>query len=211
MKRASLVGIAIALGAVSLCAQSGSVAPAEQNRQQPVNPLTSNNPPAGSLVRKQHARRVRVQSRQQFVFAGPRPSGCPVGLRALQGSGAGLVKVRGSFAPGPQVPTQHIHFVVADPHATGARVRVFGHSDREHLEQTRLSNFEMHELGRTVDVTLSAENDTEAAADLVLPGFTSVQSIELESITYQDGSIWNLGTGQSCQIAPDPLMLIADR
>lgn len=213
MKRAAIVGISLALEAVSLVGQSGSGSAPAQNQP---NPFEGNGSPP-SLVRKfvqqQVGRSPRVvQNPQSFVFTVPRTSDCPVALHALQGSGRGLLRAkkdRGNF--GSVSPTQHIHFAVADPNATRARVQVFGHSDRKRFEQTQLSNFEMGELGRTLDVTLSPENDGAVAADLVLPGFTSVKSIRLESITYEDGSTWSLGTGQSCQIAPDRLMLVADR
>ncbi len=58
-------------------------------------------------------------------------------------------------------------------------------------------------------VTFHPEDATSVAAELVLPGFTSVGSVELLSITYQDGSTWSLAKGEACRVVPDRLMLVA--
>jgi hypothetical protein len=33
----------------------------------------------------------------------------------------------------------------------------------------------------------------------------------LESLTYKDGSTWTVAGRQACRVAPDPMMLVADR
>jgi len=48
-------------------------------------------------------------------------------------------------------------------------------------------------------------------ADLWLPGFTSVTSIELMEVTYADGSAWKISGSNVCRVQPNPLMLITER
>lgn len=220
MKRLALLGISLVFASISLVAQSGPTTTPGQN-QQPVNPFASDSRSSPSLMKKFTQQRAArqpqvVENEQSFVLMGPRTTGCPAALRALQGSGRGLLSVRnprGNVDPLPAVPTQRIHLIVASlnaMNATHVRVMIFGHSDQKRLEQTQLTNMPKYELSRTLDVTLAPDQDSKQAADLVLPGFTAVKLIQLESITYTDGSTWT-GVSQACQIVPDQLMLVADR
>jgi hypothetical protein len=140
-------------------------------------------------------------------------SSCPVSLHALQGTGSGLLAVRNADpVPGP---LQHIHLVLGNGNASRpvtAKIIVRGLSDKSRtLLSTQLSNAERFDNTRTLYVTFTPENGNDVAADLALPGFTSVSSIRLESIGYADGSTWKIATGQVCRVVPDPLMLVADR
>ena len=117
-------------------------------------------------------------------------------------------------------PSQRVHLILGNPRSaavTGAKVKVFGLSGKNRLERTSdhsldLTNREgASDLTRTLYVTFAPEGDKDVATDLVLPGFTSVQSVELESITYTDGSTWTVAGQQACHVAPDPIMLVADR
>ena len=45
--------------------------------------------------------------------------------------------------------------------------------------------------------------------DLWMAGASSIRRIELKSLTYSDGSIWNESPHERCSIAPDPFVLVA--
>jgi hypothetical protein len=60
-------------------------------------------------------------------------------------------------------------------------------------------------------VVFNEESNRGVTGQLVLPGFTSVTLIELEEITYQNGTVWRIGDQKACSVAPDLLMLISDR
>jgi hypothetical protein len=45
--------------------------------------------------------------------------------------------------------------------------------------------------------------------DLSLSHFTAVTSIDLDSITYADGSTWRSASAGACSVVPDKRMLIA--
>lgn len=67
------------------------------------------------------------------------------------------------------------------------------------------------EAARDLTVRFSAGEDRSALADLWVPGMTAVESIELQSAEYSDGSIWKLAGGMACRVKPEPFMLIAGR
>jgi len=51
----------------------------------------------------------------------------------------------------------------------------------------------------------------EAAADVTVPGLSGVTTIELNSVTYADGSTWKLAGGSVCRSPIDGFMLIGNR
>jgi hypothetical protein len=192
MKCAAAVGLSLVLTLTPLAAQDKATPSPDQKNLQP----TTN-----------------------FTIVLPAVTSCPVSMHALQGSGSSLVAVRGTqrvtgFA-------QRIHLIVSDPKSTqvaAARVKVFGHSGKGRLEKASTSQ-ELSldtnpttgplEVTRTLEVTFVPEDAKDAATDLLLPGFTAVTSIQLESITYEDGTTWSMGRREACRVAPDPLMLVA--
>lgn len=142
---------------------------------------------------------------------------CPVNMQALQGTGRGLVVARDSKSPEktpPDQPAQRIHLILADGngrHIVQARVRARGLGGRARMEHTLTRSKEPKIASLTLDVRMHATEKGAAAGDLVLPGFTTVQTIELLALRFDDGSSWSALLQTSCSVTPDPLMLIADR
>lgn len=138
---------------------------------------------------------------------------CPVSLHAVQGSGSGLVAVRD--AQPAQGPSQRIRLVVNDakaPHMISARVLVSGLTGTNPLMMpARSARDQRPEVSRTLDIRFVPDEGNSVAADLVLPGFTSVRAISMQSIAYDDGSTWTVAANRACQVAPDPMMLVAGR
>ena len=154
------------------------------------------------------AQTVEHQSPNVFILG----AACPVSMHALQGSGGGLVAVHG--AKPMNGPAQRIHLILADgteKRVTRATVRVEGLSPRNRIANARESDGLTSDLTRTLDVTFALGDRNDETADLVLSGFTSVTSIELQSISYQDGSTWSVPGSRACRVAPDGFMLIADK
>jgi hypothetical protein len=162
---------------------------------------------------------------QEFSLSG---AACPIRMRALQGTGHGLVAVRDDHkAPVPECPldrvgtsdkcpssSQRIHLILANsPSKTYASATVFvrGLTPKGRIERADSGAAGPSEISKTLTVTFAPEDEKSMSADLVLPGFSSVTFVQLKSITYQDGSSWKMNgeLGQMCRVAPDPLMLIA--
>jgi hypothetical protein len=98
---------------------------------------------------------------------------------------------------------------------TGAKVTVHGTSAKWRTVPTAPGVDSSSDIKKTLDITFhpdataSVDDNEGTATDMVLSGFTSVQSITLDSLTYADGSIWTPRAGRSCRVVPDPLMLIS--
>ena len=153
---------------------------------------------------------------------------CPIAMHAKQGSGAGLVMVRkqkpdekdGGAWPAPK-PGQQIHLILgkmsggqfSDPsRIAGATVTVKGLSARDRARPAAdPSGNSPSDLRRTMNVTFVIENDGTISADLNLPGFTSVNSVKLDSVALKDGSTWTLDDLKTCVVTPDRMMLIANQ
>ena len=144
---------------------------------------------------------------------------CPVRMRALQGTGQGLLAVRDT--PRVEGPSQTIHLILVNPQSkkyAGAKVAIRGLAPKGKIVNaapgsTGPSSAGPAEIIKTLDVTFSPEDDKSVVADLVLPGFSAVTFVQLKSVTYQDGSSWKLDeqVAGMCRVAPDPLMLIANQ
>lgn len=153
----------------------------------------------------------RTQSSGNVAVFLPAPA-CPVSMRALQGFGTGLIAVRD--AKPADGPTQRVHLILSDASASrvvGAKIVVRGLSGKSQIVATLLASEERSDLTRTLDVRFAPEGDKDVATDLVLPGFTSVRSIQIDAINYKDGSSWAVAGRQACHVTPDPMMLVAGR
>jgi hypothetical protein len=63
-------------------------------------------------------------------------------------------------------------------------------------------------LSRTLTVKFQHDGDADFSGDFRLPGFAVLETIDLNSITYADGSIQNFDASV-CHVQPSPLMLVA--
>jgi hypothetical protein len=168
-----------------------------------------------TLAAQSSSASIRTRSKD---FAIVTSSNCPVNMRALQGSGYGLVQVRNNQQPGPSErppmnldqPAQRIHLILAigTSPAVSAKIEVRGLSPRSRAKNVSDATG-ASDLSKALDVEFAPEDSKSVAADLLLPGFTSVSSIEVVSVTYQDGSIWRVADHTACRVAPDPVMLVA--
>ncbi len=139
-------------------------------------------------------------------------SSCPVGMRALQGSGGGLVAVHGTQPQ--QGPTQRIHLILNNPKAgrvVSARITVRGLSAKSRTVETLANQGSPSDMTRSLEARFSPDSADSVATDLLLAGFTAVNSIELRSVTYADGSTWTVAAEQACRVTPSPMMLVSGR
>jgi hypothetical protein len=65
------------------------------------------------------------------------------------------------------------------------------------------------DLAKSVHVAMDVQRDGQASSDLSLSRFTSVTTVDLNSLTYADGSTWESETPGACSVAPDPFMLVS--
>jgi len=150
---------------------------------------------------------------------------CPVSMHAEHGSGGGLVithQSRSGHDPEPTQPSgpaQQIHLILGKPvlsssmsmgvRVASAKVTVRGTNGKWRTVPAGLAGDASSEMNKTLDVTFRVAENGQVSADMTLPGFTSVKSISLDSLTYSNGSTWIPANGRACRVAPDPLMLVS--
>jgi hypothetical protein len=131
---------------------------------------------------------------------------CPVSLRARQSAAALQREVSASR---PKGIAQLLHLTIPGAEAKRvmtASVTVHGSSGSPRMMEVAGTGSES-DAARTLEVRFRAGGG-EVSADLWAPGLTAVRSIDLNSVTYSDGSTWKLAAGSSCSSLVDGMMLI---
>jgi hypothetical protein len=192
MNRVAVASLAALLSSVTLAAQS----PASGQAQ-----LLIQNP--------QHDGQRTLKS---GVYVIPMSLGCPIYMHAQQRGNQKLLNAHEGKSVGV---AQRLRLTVANminPAAiTGVRVVVHGTSTNVHLVPTDIIMDGFSDAAKAFDLPFSLGQSEDASVNLLLRGFTSVQSIMLESVTYADGSSWSPSPSRTCRTAPDPLVLVSGR
>lgn len=188
MTRAALL-VAILLGPISLAAQNS-----------PAGPVTFG---LGG-------------SESRLTFQTEQASGCPINMRADQGvwNRDMLLVHKGDKERAHNSFGQKITVRLKDPQSVliaSATLRVRGLNGKNRMQEIPAGDRSRWNTVRTVQATFVEESDGEVSAELWLPGFTAVSSIELLAVSYSDGSAWKASGPNACRTQPNPLMLITSR
>jgi hypothetical protein len=135
--------------------------------------------------------------------------GCPVSLHAQHGADGNMLNVDKSR---PKGLAQLLHLTLINPDSrqiVKANLRIHGLSGKGRITQASAQN--NSDKVETLVVTFTPSRDKAVSGDLWVPGMTAVLSIDLNSVTYADGSTRSFSERELCRVAPDPLMLIAGR
>jgi len=149
-----------------------------------------------------------------YVIVPSDVTACPATMHARHEGGLHLrVLVKGAPVPEPGLHMVLTLTSLRSPQISRATVTVHGLSihglnGRWQLLQTGNAHGDSGEISKTLDAVFALGEDEAASTNLVLPGFTSVTSIELDSLSYTDGSTWKPAPHRACQVAPDPFMLV---
>jgi hypothetical protein len=139
-------------------------------------------------------------------------SPCPAVFKAQQGGMGDLVSVGPGKTPDAGV-SQRIHLsaaVMLDSRTVvSASVIVHGLTPQSRVMPVE-SRDDRAQASRRLEVSFNNRGAGESAADMTVRGFSAVFSIDVDSITYADGSTWKSGEGL-CRIVPDPMMLVSAR
>jgi hypothetical protein len=139
--------------------------------------------------------------------------GCPVDMRVRQRMGGGTVAVdkdgsrRQVFAQRLRLILNSVRQGEGDRKAVSATVMVHGTGAKARMQSLR-SGPVSNSMVRTFEVDLAHWDEPGVSGEFLLPGFTSASQVDLDSVTYEDGTTWKLSRNHSCRVAPDPLMLI---
>jgi hypothetical protein len=146
----------------------------------------------------------------------PVPSSCPVSLLAQQTAGGNMLAVKNGQSKGP---AQGLHLILTNRDSRQiilATVTVRGLTAKGRITHTlsdpaTVIQHDDSDAARTLAVTFAAGPNSAFFTDIRVPGLTAVNAIDLDSITYADGSTWKLSAGKTCRTVPDPAMLIVSR
>ncbi len=64
------------------------------------------------------------------------------------------------------------------------------------------------DLATTVEVALDVKGNGQASRDLSLSHFTAITAVDVNAITYADGSAWSSSSPGACSASPDLFMLV---
>jgi hypothetical protein len=184
MKRMGAALLAISLSAVTLPAQNAGVESSHSN-QQPVT-LTS----AATL---------------------PLPFACPVLMHAGHLADGSMVRTGTAHPSGIGQWLSLSLTSLENRQIAKATLTVHGLTPKAHVTQTLSARGGPDDSSQTFHLAFSSSSHQPALATLWVPGVSAVERIDIESVDYADGSIWKLSDGQSCQVKPDPYMLITSR
>jgi hypothetical protein len=155
----------------------------------------------------------------QVLSGGPRINGvplasesCPVQMNAQHERGL-TAKVATDKAP-PKGIGQQLHIALTNAKSeeiTGIKITVHGSTGKGSLLSARAAEANSPEATKTFDLKLTVGAKEDASTDLWVSGLTAVTHIDLDTVTYADGSNWRSSALETCQFRPDRAMLISSR
>jgi hypothetical protein len=138
-------------------------------------------------------------------------SGCPVAMRLNQAFSGGLREAgKGQSSPTysaklhlllSQIPRGKI--VAAS--AKTALVTVRGYDATPRFELVSPADAPLVKMMKIQFVPVNLKG---ATADFRVVGIVSASSLDIDSLTYADGSSWKPAQGQTCTVTPNPIVLI---
>jgi hypothetical protein len=153
------------------------------------------------------------QNKTQTVIVAVRPENgaCPVSVHAKQAGGGEMQRVDRAH---PKGGGQGVHLILTNPDSRqiiGAKVTVRGLTAKNRVLNTLSIQDDSSDAAKTLSLTFSADSGKEASTDIWVPGLTAIQSIDLNTLTYADGSTRQLSAGMTCRTIPDAVMLVGTR
>jgi hypothetical protein len=93
----------------------------------------------------------------------------------------------------------------------GAQITARGFDAKTRYSPAQYPRAASPDLTKTVDFDLTVKSKGNESTDLRLARFTAVTWIDLDSVTYADGSTWHASAGKTCRVVPDLMRLVSTR
>lgn len=156
--------------------------------------------------------KFKMDTQSGAIFVLPPASQCPVGMHARHAHDGEMVRVRHNEQASAGRHGQGIHLILdaskMGRHVSRATVTARGYSQRGRILDAKAGD-DAPDMSRTLDVQFSPEGEGAMGAEFFLPGFSSVTTVRLDNLTYDDGSTWKPENASMCRVAPDGFMLVA--
>ncbi|HLY41952.1 MAG TPA: hypothetical protein VKR52_12115 [Terracidiphilus sp.] len=166
--------------------------------------------PAQSTPKFQAPKNFNPQAQTNFgIMVVPGLGACPAVIHARHEPGLHAQRyVNGASKPEAPAMNLVVTLTASRAEITHASVAVHGLNGKTHLAQTDTLHAGQPDVSRALELSFVPDADQTVTSHLILPGFTSVSSIDVLSVTYADGSMWKPTEGRACRVAPDPFMLV---
>jgi hypothetical protein len=141
------------------------------------------------------------------------PAQCPVGMQVTHSGRFAERFAKSGPADDvvPSIPEQRIDLKMINllPHEivnADITARGFSHNWRVIFIADTPGGRQTPDLAKTVDVALDVKGNGSASRELSFARFSAIRTIELNSVTYADGSTWHSSSPGACSVAPSPIM-----
>ncbi len=140
------------------------------------------------------------------------PSKCPVGLRVERSGGLFAYKnAKSGPADDAASPSseQRFDFKMTNflPHEiVNAEITAHGFSYKWRVIPISDAT---PDIWKTMDVVLNVKGNSSASRELSLGHFSAIRTIDVNSVTYADGSTWHAPSPGACSVAPSLIMRIS--
>lgn len=137
-------------------------------------------------------------------------AGCPVALRAQHGADGNIRKVDKNR---PEGIAQLLHLIITSNDSrqiVEARLRVRGTSGKGRVDRAAAAPDGM-DAARNLTVRFKPAANNEITADAWVPGLTAVLQVDVNAVTFADGSTQVFGVADRCRFTPEHLMLISEK
>jgi hypothetical protein len=139
-------------------------------------------------------------------------SGCPIGIQARHAMQTPVsMNADDKNGPGSKVAPQfqRLQLTLSNPSSrdiVSAEFTAHGFSNKPRAMD---AGSNAPDLAKTMEIALGVKGKGHASHDLSLNHFTAVTSIDLNSVTYADGTTWRAPSPGACSITPSLVMLVA--
>ena len=141
---------------------------------------------------------------------------CPVGLEVKHATGLPTAitaegpAIHGKPLPYGQIADQnqgiHLTLINLSPQSiVSAQVLIHGFSNKRRYVPLPGAD---PDLVTTVDVALDVKGNGQASRNLSLSHFTAITAVDVNAITYADGSTWRTSSPGTCSAPPDLFMSV---
>jgi hypothetical protein len=139
----------------------------------------------------------------------PDNAGCPVDLFASRRSISQMMSVadarQADSAQGLHLTLSH----TAGPAIEAIEVTVFGIPQKQGVFPASSASSET--LSKTFDLQRKADSQSLGEADIWMSHVGSFSRVDLNAVTYVDGTTWHATTGLKCSVLPSNVVLVGRR
>jgi hypothetical protein len=131
--------------------------------------------------------------------------GCPVGLLADRRSDLAMVRIGETHESGP---AQGLHIRLFSPRIVTAEITVYGVTTQASILPVGAAS---NEISKTFALHPGEGRKGSQEATVWMHQVGALTRVELNSLTYADGSVWHESEGSRCRAVPSAFLLVGEK